>query len=149
MDKLVIQGGAPLRGRIRISGSKNAALPILMGAILTDDPITFTNVPRLRDIFTTLKLLKILGYDSTFEESTVVTRPGPLQHDAPYDLVKTMRASVLCLGPLLARLGTAQVALPGGCAIGARPVDMHLSLWKKWARCSTWIPAISWATATA
>ncbi|MGE4299460.1 MAG: UDP-N-acetylglucosamine 1-carboxyvinyltransferase [Desulfovibrionaceae bacterium] len=131
MDKLVIQGGAPLHGRIRISGSKNAALPILMGALLTDDPITFTNVPRLRDIFTTLKLLRILGYDSTFEGDTVATAPGPLQHDAPYDLVKTMRASVLCLGPLLARLGIAQVALPGGCAIGARPVDMHLSALEK------------------
>lgn len=131
MDKLVIEGGCALHGTIAISGSKNAALPILMGAILVDDAITFTNVPRLRDIYTTNKLLDILGCHTEFEGHTVRTKAGPLSPEAPYDLVKTMRASVLCLGPLLARLGEARVALPGGCAIGARPVDLHLSALEK------------------
>ncbi|MBG0777462.1 MAG: UDP-N-acetylglucosamine 1-carboxyvinyltransferase [Desulfovibrionaceae bacterium] len=131
MDKLIIQGGVPLNGRIRVSGSKNAALPILMASILVDEPITFTNVPRLRDIFTTLKLLNILGCVSTFEDDCVRVESCDLKHEAPYELVKTMRASVLCLGPLLARLGRAKVSLPGGCAIGARPVDMHLTAFER------------------
>jgi len=126
MEKLVIEGGRPLFGRIRVSGSKNAALPILFAALAVDGPVIFTNVPRLRDIHTTLKLLEILGCRTSFEENTVRVDPGQLSPEAPYDLVKTMRASVLCLGPLLARLGEAKVALPGGCAIGARPVDLHL-----------------------
>ncbi len=131
MDKLVIQGGAPLRGRIRISGSKNAALPILLAAILVDAPLEYANAPRLRDIHTTLKLLDILGLSTTFEENRVTVQTGKLNCEAPYDLVRTMRASALCLGPLLARLGEAKVAQPGGCAIGARPVDMHLTALEK------------------
>ncbi|NDY57585.1 UDP-N-acetylglucosamine 1-carboxyvinyltransferase [Desulfovibrio sulfodismutans] len=132
MDKLVIQGAKPLHGAVRISGSKNAALPILLAALLVDGPIAYENVPRLRDIFTTLKLLNILGLATTFEDDRVAVAPAAaLNHEAPYDLVKTMRASVLCLGPLLARLGRARVALPGGCAIGARPVNLHLSALEK------------------
>ncbi|GAB6038388.1 UDP-N-acetylglucosamine 1-carboxyvinyltransferase [Fundidesulfovibrio butyratiphilus] len=128
MDKLVIEGGLPLSGAVRISGSKNAALPILLAAPLLDTPVTFRNVPDLRDIHTTLKLLNILGLETAFEAGTVTAAPATaLNPEAPYDLVKTMRASVLCLGPLLARLGQARVALPGGCAIGARPVNLHLS----------------------
>jgi UDP-N-acetylglucosamine 1-carboxyvinyltransferase len=127
MEKLVIEGGQPLKGTIRISGAKNAALPILMGSILLDEPTTYTNVPNLKDIRTTIKLLDILGCPASFENGVVRTRPCELKPEAPYDLVKTMRASVLCLGPLLARLGYAKVAYPGGCAIGARPVNLHLS----------------------
>ncbi|HMM37189.1 MAG TPA: UDP-N-acetylglucosamine 1-carboxyvinyltransferase [Desulfovibrio sp.] len=126
MDKLIIEGGVPLRGRIRVSGSKNAALPILMACLLAETPVRLSNVPRLRDIRTTLKLLNILGCESEFEENVVRAQVVQLKPEAPYDLVKTMRASVLCLGPLLALLGEARVALPGGCAIGARPVDLHL-----------------------
>ncbi|WP_461210360.1 UDP-N-acetylglucosamine 1-carboxyvinyltransferase [Desulfocurvus sp. DL9XJH121] len=126
MDKLVIKGGAPLSGRIRVGGSKNAALPILLAALAVQGPITYTNVPVLRDIRTTLKLLGILGCETSFEGHTARVEMCDLRPEAPYDLVKTMRASVLCLGPLLARLGEAKVALPGGCAIGARPVDLHL-----------------------
>ena len=128
MDKLIIEGGLPLRGRVRVSGSKNAALPILMAAILLDSPVTYQNVPNLRDIHTTLKLLNILGLTADFEAGEACVHPAQtLNPEAPYDLVKTMRASVLCLGPLLARLGEARVALPGGCAIGARPVNLHLT----------------------
>jgi len=127
MDKLIIEGGVPLRGRVRISGAKNAALPILMAAILVEGELRYRNVPRLRDIDTTLKLLNILGCATGTADGVATVLPGVLNPEAPYDLVKTMRASVLCLGPLLARTGQAKVALPGGCAIGARPVDMHLS----------------------
>lgn len=126
MDKLVIEGGVPLRGSIAVSGSKNAALPILFASILLEAPTTYTNVPNLRDIHTTLKLLAILGCPASYDAGTVTVSPGNLSPVAPYDLVKTMRASILCLGPLLARIGQAKVALPGGCAIGARPVDQHL-----------------------
>lgn len=126
MDKLVIEGGVPLTGSIEVSGSKNAALPILFAAILPDQPVTITNVPDLRDIHTTLNLLRVLGCDCEYENGQVRIVPGSLLPEAPYDLVRTMRASVLCLGPLLARIGQARVALPGGCAIGARPVDQHL-----------------------
>jgi UDP-N-acetylglucosamine 1-carboxyvinyltransferase len=134
MDKLIIEGGLPLRGRVRVSGSKNAALPILMASILLDSPVTYGNVPNLRDIHTTLKLLNILGMTAGFDKnlSQAQVHPGQsLTSEAPYDLVKTMRASVLCLGPLLARLGCARVALPGGCAIGARPVNLHLTALEK------------------
>ncbi len=126
MDSLMIEGGAALTGNICVGGSKNAALPILFGSILLDSPILFSNVPNLRDIHTTLNLLKILGCDTEFENGNAKITPNALSPEAPYDLVKTMRASVLCLGPLLARIGMAKVALPGGCAIGARPVDQHL-----------------------
>jgi len=132
MDKLIIEGGLPLCGRVRISGSKNAALPILMASILPDSPVTYQNVPDLRDIHTTLRLLNLLGIEAAFDKGRVQTAPGNhLTPEAPYDLVKTMRASVLCLGPLLARLGEARVALPGGCAIGARPVNLHLTALEK------------------
>ena len=124
MDKLVIEGGVSLKGVISVSGSKNAALPILFASILLDAPTTFTNVPNLRDIHTTIKLLTLLGCSCEFADNTVIMTPNTLTAEAPYDLVRTMRASVLCLGPLLARLGQAKVALPGGCAIGARPVEI-------------------------
>ncbi|MDD3311245.1 UDP-N-acetylglucosamine 1-carboxyvinyltransferase [Pseudodesulfovibrio sp.] len=126
MDKLIIEGGVPLQGSIRVSGAKNAALPILMACLLAEGPVSLTNVPRLADIRTSLKLLNILGCETAFEGNDATSVCTGLKSEAPYDLVKTMRASVLCLGPLLARLGEAQVALPGGCAIGARPVDLHL-----------------------
>ncbi|WP_308621249.1 UDP-N-acetylglucosamine 1-carboxyvinyltransferase [uncultured Desulfovibrio sp.] len=126
MDKLVIRGGVPLAGAISVSGSKNAALPILFASILVDGTATFRNVPRLRDIDTTLDLLGRLGCACRREDDHVSVTPGTLLPEAPYELVRTMRASVLCLGPLLARIGRARVALPGGCAIGARPVDQHL-----------------------
>ena len=119
MEKLIIEGSVPLHGEIEVSGSKNAALPILMASILVDEAVTFHNVPRLRDIHTTLKLLGILGCESDFTSAgnhTVRMEPCRLSHEAPYELVKTMRASVLCLGPLLARLGEAKVALPGGAS---------------------------------
>lgn len=126
MDKLVIEGGVPLTGSIDVSGSKNAALPILFASILLSEPVTYSNVPDLRDIHTTLKLLDMLGCPCSYQDRRVEVTPGDLRPEAPYDLVRTMRASVLCLGPLLARIGQARVALPGGCAIGARPVDQHL-----------------------
>lgn len=126
MDKLIIEGGTPLKGTIDISGSKNAALPILFAGILLDAPMVYTNVPDLRDIHTTIKLLNVLGCTCGYDDHRVELTPGSLLPEAPYDLVRTMRASVLCLGPLLARIGQARVALPGGCAIGARPVDQHL-----------------------
>lgn len=132
MDSLLIQGGVPLKGTVRVSGAKNAALPILFGGILFDNPVVFDNVPHLRDIQTTQKLLETLGFETSFEENRLeLCQKGNVVPEAPYDLVKTMRASVLCLGPLLARLGEASVAMPGGCAIGARPVDLHLSALEK------------------
>jgi UDP-N-acetylglucosamine 1-carboxyvinyltransferase len=128
MDKLIINGGTPLEGEIRISGAKNAALPILMGALLADSPVRIGNVPHLHDITTTLELLGRMGVSITVDErSAVVIDPTTLTDtNAPYDLVKTMRASILVLGPLLAKFGKADVSLPGGCAIGSRPVDLHL-----------------------
>ncbi len=126
MEKLVIEGGSRLKGTVRISGSKNAALPILFASIMADKDVELTNVPRLKDIYTTLRLLTLLGCSSGFYEESVQVSEGRLIPEAPYDLVRTMRASVLCLGPLLAKLGRAKVALPGGCAIGSRPVDQHL-----------------------
>lgn len=132
MDQLLIRGGKPLHGTVRISGSKNAALPILLAAPLLTEPTVIENVPRLRDIHTTLKLLEILGCPSTFDGHVVRLSPcATAAHEAPYDLVRTMRASILVLGPLLARTGRARVAQPGGCAIGARPVNLHLSALEK------------------
>jgi len=132
MDKLLIKGGRPLSGTITVSGSKNASLPILFACILMDGRVELTNVPRLKDIDTSLKLLEILGCRTGFDNGRVeIDCCGISSHEAPYDLVRTMRASVLCLGPLLAKLGRAKVALPGGCAIGARPVDMHLTALEK------------------
>ena len=128
MDKLVIQGGAQLEGEIWISGSKNAALPILFATLLTDQKVMLTNLPHLQDITTTIALLGALGVSISVDDHMQITvESGSLNAvTAPYDLVKTMRASILVLGPLLAKYGEANVSFPGGCAIGSRPVDLHL-----------------------
>jgi UDP-N-acetylglucosamine 1-carboxyvinyltransferase len=128
MDKLVIQGGAPLQGEVRISGAKNATLPILCASLLTDETLYVTNVPHLRDVTTTLNLLAQMGVEFSLDEKMGVelTAARVNQRVAPYDLVRTMRASILVLGPLAARFGEARVSLPGGCAIGMRPVDQHI-----------------------
>ena len=127
MDKLLIEGGARLSGEVAISGAKNAALPILCAALLTAEPVTFTNVPRLNDIDTLLELLGQMGVKIAREGDTVTLDAAGLNNPvAPYEMVKTMRASILVLGPLVARCGEARVSLPGGCAIGARPVDQHI-----------------------
>ena len=129
MDKLLIEGGTPLAGEVAISGAKNAALPLLCAALLTREPLTLTNVPALNDIDTMLKLLAQMGVkvEKVGAGDTVVLDASGLDNPvAPYELVKTMRASVLVLGPLVARCGDARVSLPGGCAIGARPVDQHI-----------------------
>lgn len=131
MDSFIIEGGRPLCGTISVSGSKNAALPILMASIAVDGDVEYTNVPDLRDIRTTASLLDLLGRRTRFEDGRVVVENGEMGIEAPYELVRTMRASVLCLGPLLARMGEAKVSLPGGCAIGARPVDLHLRAMEK------------------
>ena len=127
MDKLLIEGGAQLQGEVRISGAKNAALPIMCAALLSAEPVTLDNVPDLRDVDTLAKLLARMGVKASREGARIeldASQPGePL---AAYDLVKTMRASILVLGPLLARCGEARVSLPGGCAIGLRPVDQHI-----------------------
>ncbi len=128
MDKLLISGGAPLRGSVRISGSKNAALPILATTLLTASPLAFSNVPHLRDITTMLRLLASMGVrvEQTPQGTVTACSDAITDFSAPYDLVKTMRASILVLGPLLARFGRAHVSFPGGCAIGSRPIDLHL-----------------------
>lgn len=127
MDKLLIQGGVRLSGEVAISGAKNAALPILCSALLTAEPVTFTNVPQLKDIGTLLELLTQMGVKVVREADTVTLDASGLNNPvAPYEMVKTMRASILVLGPLVARCGEARVSLPGGCAIGARPVDQHI-----------------------
>ncbi len=128
MDKLIITGGACLEGKIRISGAKNAALPILTATLLADGPMTVGNVPHLQDITTTMELLGAMGVRLVIDEKLAIeSDTSTLQHCvAPYDLVKTMRASILVLGPLLARFGEADVSLPGGCAIGSRPVNLHI-----------------------
>ncbi|MCB1831915.1 MAG: UDP-N-acetylglucosamine 1-carboxyvinyltransferase, partial [Geminicoccaceae bacterium] len=131
MDRIIIRGGTPLKGRIPVSGAKNAALPILAAAILSDEPLRLTNVPDLADIHSMLRLLQILGVEARH----VAGEPGSMEMRctdvlstvAPYELVRKMRASVLVLGPLLAREHEAKVSLPGGCAIGTRPIDLHLS----------------------
>jgi UDP-N-acetylglucosamine 1-carboxyvinyltransferase len=131
MDKLVIRGGNPLLGTVRISGAKNAALPAMAAALLTEDPVILENIPQVRDIETERKLLAAmgaeveLGYGRAQHRTTICCR-NLANAEASYDLVKTMRASTLVLGPLLARTGSARVSLPGGCAIGARPIDLHL-----------------------
>lgn len=128
MDAFKIIGGTPLKGNVTISGAKNAALPILMSALLSETPIRISNVPRLNDIETTIKLLSQLGAKVEWaSDNEVLIDASKLDHClASYDLVKTMRASILVLGPLLARFGHAEVSLPGGCAIGARPVNLHI-----------------------
>lgn len=131
MEILRIQGGSQIRGSIEVEGAKNSALVLMMGALLTEQEITLTNVPKLRDIDTASELLKILGAKISASQNVLKIRAVGEQTIAPYDVVRTMRASVLCLGPLLARFGYAKVSLPGGCAIGARPVDLHLQVFEK------------------
>jgi UDP-N-acetylglucosamine 1-carboxyvinyltransferase len=128
MDKLMITGGTPLNGELRISGAKNAALPILAGTLLSDTPVTVGNIPHLLDITTTMELLGRMGIGLTVDEklNIEVDTSSISSQTAPYDLVKTMRASILVLGPLVSRFGRAEVSLPGGCAIGGRPVNLHL-----------------------
>src|ERR1700746_3525911 len=129
VDKLQIQGGVPLEGEVRISGAKNATLPILAGALLAKDPVVVANVPHLRDVTTTVELLGTMGATVTIDERMRIEVDASTVREcfAPYELVKTMRASILVLGPLLARFGRADVSLPGGCAIGARPVNIHVA----------------------
>ena len=129
MDKLQIQGGVPLEGEVRISGAKNATLPILAGALLADGPVVVGNVPHLKDVTTTVELLGGMGATVTIDERMrIEVDPTTVRdYSAPYELVKTMRASILVLGPLVARYGRADVSLPGGCAIGARPVNIHVA----------------------
>ena len=127
MQKIVVEGGPRLQGEVRISGAKNAVLPILCATLLADAPVRVTNVPRLHDVLTTAKLLAGLGAGVVHEGDVLTVDPRSVSsHVAPYELVKTMRASVLVLGPLLAKYGEAEVSLPGGCAIGSRPVDLHI-----------------------
>ena len=127
MDKILVQGGRHLKGSVHVSGAKNAALPILAATLLCDGANTFTNVPDLKDIHSTIALLKHLGVRCEFADHAVqADATGLNNHEAPYDIVRTMRASILVLGPLVARLKKARVSLPGGCAIGARPINLHL-----------------------
>ena len=127
MQKIVVTGNGPLRGEVRISGAKNAVLPILCATLLADEPVRIDNVPHLHDVVTTAKLLQGLGAGVEHAGDAMTVDPRSVDsHVAPYELVKTMRASVLVLGPLLARFGDAEVSLPGGCAIGSRPVDLHI-----------------------
>jgi len=129
MDRIIVTGGATLQGEVRISGAKNAVLPILCATLLADAPVEVTNVPHLHDVLTTTRLLSGLGagVEHDVENGRVTVDPRSVtSHVAPYELVRTMRASILVLGPLLARYGAAEVSLPGGCAIGARPVDLHI-----------------------
>src|SRR3989475_4774206 len=126
MDKLILQGGVPLSGEIRVSGAKNAALPLMCAALLTREQLTLSNVPHLRDVSTMLRLLAQMGVEASLDDRLGLSLKAERLSDpfAPYDLVKTMRASVLVLGPLLARCGEARVSLPGGCAIGTRPAHL-------------------------
>src|SRR5947209_3024883 len=127
MDKFVITGGTPLRGEIRTNGSKNSALPALAAALLTDEPVTLKRIPRVRDIRTMQRLLVDIGSKVETDGETVRLHTAKIDcPEAPYELVKTMRASSLVLGPLVARSGRARVSLPGGCAIGARPINLHI-----------------------
>jgi UDP-N-acetylglucosamine 1-carboxyvinyltransferase len=129
LDKLEIQGGGRLDGNVQISGAKNAALPILAGTLLATEPVTISNVPHLKDVTTTISLLQMMGVKVTIDDqlNVEVDASDVSRREAPYDLVKTMRASILVLGPLVARFGEADVSLPGGCAIGARPVNLHVA----------------------
>ena len=127
MDKIVVQGGVPLKGNVKVSGAKNAALPVIAACALSGGSHRLQNIPRLRDIRTIMTMMKGMGV--VFEEKNgvlTVNTDSMTEHVAPYELVKTMRASILLLGPLLARLGKARISLPGGCAIGARPINLHL-----------------------
>src|ERR1700751_3573857 len=131
MDKFVIRGGEPLLGTVRISGAKNAALPCMAAALLTDEPVILENIPQVRDIQTTRNLLAVMGAEVELgygraQHRTPIHCKNLAAPEASYELVKTMRASTLVLGPLVARCGRARVSLPGGCAIGSRPIDMHI-----------------------
>lgn len=128
MDRLIITGGVQLNGEIRISGAKNSSLPIIAATLLADEPVKVCNLPHLQDVTTMIELLGQMGVELVIDDKlNVEVEANTIKHfDAPYDLVKTMRASILVLGPLLAKFGQAQVSLPGGCAIGSRPVDVHL-----------------------
>lgn len=128
MDKLVIEGPCQLAGSVQISGAKNAALPILMGCLLSETPVVLSNVPHLKDVTTTIQLLATMGVEVMFDEelNIEIDASNITTKEAPYELVKTMRASILTMGPLLARFGEAKVSLPGGCAIGSRPVNIHI-----------------------
>ncbi|UCH54150.1 MAG: UDP-N-acetylglucosamine 1-carboxyvinyltransferase, partial [Pseudomonadota bacterium] len=128
MDKLIVTGGQRLRGEVRVSGAKNAALPVLVASLLTGERLRVGNVPHLQDITTTMELLGRMGVELVVDEKMAVEAQATSINSvrAPYELVKTMRASVLVLGPLLARFGEAEVSLPGGCAIGSRPVNLHI-----------------------
>ena len=139
MDRFLIEGGKNLHGTVHVSGSKNAALPILVATLLTDEPCVIHRVPNLRDVRTTLKILEYLGKKITYQNNTVTIEPnGKLKNDLPYELVKQMRASFWVAGPLLARFKQAKIPLPGGCAIGVRPVDIHLKGFEKLgATCET------------
>lgn len=129
LDKLLIEGGTTLSGNVAISGAKNAALPILAGTLLASERVRISNVPHLKDVTTMLSLLQIMGVEVTIDDQlgVEIDAGSVVRPEAPYELVKTMRASILVLGPLLARFGEANVSLPGGCAIGARPVNLHVS----------------------
>ena len=128
MDKFAIEGGRPLEGVIHVSGAKNAALPVLAATLLTDEEVRLDRIPKVRDIRTMAKLLKSVGADVAPNSGGYAVRVAEVTSpEAPYELVKTMRASSLVLGPLVARRGEARVSLPGGCAIGARPINLHLA----------------------
>src|SRR6202023_1138630 len=135
MDKFLIKGGKALHGTVSVSGAKNSALPVMAAALLTSDKVTVHNIPKVRDLITMSKLLAFMGATVSIAEipasDYIISAPTLNHAEAPYELVKTMRASILTLGPLMARLGIAHVSLPGGCAIGARPIDLHLSALEK------------------
>ncbi|MCD6277405.1 UDP-N-acetylglucosamine 1-carboxyvinyltransferase, partial [candidate division WOR-3 bacterium] len=127
MDKLVIYGGKRLNGIVEINGAKNAALPIMAGTLLVEGEFIIHNIPLVRDVFTMAEVLETLGAKVKIEDHTaIIDTRGAVGYEAPYELVKKMRASYYVLGPLVSRLGRARVSLPGGCAIGARPVDLHI-----------------------
>lgn len=128
MDKLLVSGGGPLQGEVRVSGAKNAALPIIFGTLLADTPVRLSNVPHLQDVTTTIEVLNCMGAQITVgdQQTLEIDTTTVNSLTAPYELVRTMRASILVLGPLLAKFGEAEVSLPGGCAIGQRPVDLHI-----------------------
>ena len=144
MDRILIRGGARLSGEVRASGSKNSTLALMAAALLADGEVILHNVPRLRDIETMLEILRALGASADWESDNQSLRidPTTLEHqEAPYDLVRKMRASFMVLGPLLARFGSARVSEPGGCAIGVRPIDQHLKgLAALGATTATWRP---------
>ncbi len=135
MDKFLVKGGKPLHGTVRVSGAKNSALPVMAAALLTADEVSVHNIPKVRDLITMSKLLAFMGATVSITEipasDYTISAPTLNHAEAPYELVKTMRASILTLGPLMARMGVARVSLPGGCAIGARPIDLHLTALEK------------------